>query len=48
MNVDEDLPLEAPKSPEFQPAPTKSGRQRRFPRHYHDYLPNSSTQIPPL
>ena len=46
MDVDQPQP-EPPKSP-FQPAPTKSGRQRRFPRHYQDFLPNSSTQIPHL
>lgn len=33
-------------TPEFQPLPTTSGRQRRFPRHYHDFLPSSTTTIP--
>lgn len=32
--------------PDFLPAPTTSGRQRRFPRHYVDFLPNFSTQVP--
>jgi hypothetical protein len=33
-------------TPEFQPPPTTSGRQRRFPRHYQDFLPSSTTNIP--
>lgn len=32
--------------PKFQPPPTSSGRQRRFPRHYQDFLPSSTTYIP--
>jgi hypothetical protein len=32
--------------PKFQPPPTSSGRQRRFPRHYQDFLPSSTTNIP--
>lgn len=32
--------------PEYQPPPTTSGRQRRFPRHYQDFLPNSASHIP--
>ena len=35
-------------SPHFIPAPTTSGRQRQFPRRYHDFLPNSTTQVPHL
>jgi hypothetical protein len=38
--------VQEPRPESFQPAPTASGRQRRFPRHYQDFLPNSSTQIP--
>jgi hypothetical protein len=30
----------------FQPPPTSSGRQRRFPRHYQDFLPSLTTNIP--
>lgn len=33
-------------TPEFQPPPTTSGRQRRFPRQYQDFLPNSTTHLP--
>jgi hypothetical protein len=33
-------------SPQFIPPTTTSGRQRRFPRRYHDFLPNSTTQMP--
>lgn len=33
-------------TPEFQPPPTTSGRQRRFPRHYQDFLPSLTTNIP--
>jgi len=46
MDIDEEPQPEAPQSPEFQPAPTTSGRQRRFPRHYQDFLPNSNIHIP--
>src|SRR5258708_38819057 len=35
-------------TPEFQPPPTTSGRQRRFPRRYQDFLPSSTTNIPHL
>jgi hypothetical protein len=30
------------------PPPTTSGRQRRFPQRYDDFLPNSTTQLPHL
>ena len=30
----------------FQPPPTSSGRQRHFPRHYQDFLPSLTTNIP--
>jgi len=33
-------------TPEFRPPPTTSGRQRRFPRQYEDFLPNSTTHLP--
>ena len=33
-------------TPRFQPPPTTSGRQRRFPGHYRDFLPSSTTNIP--
>lgn len=33
-------------TPEFQPPPTTFGRQRRFPRHYQDFLPNSTVRLP--
>ena len=35
-------------TPEFQPPPTTSGHQRRFPRRYQDFLPSSTTNIPHL
>ncbi len=35
-------------TPEFQPPPTTSGRQRRFPQRYQDFLPSSTTNIPHL
>src|ERR1700678_1471819 len=40
--------LEKEPSPQFIPPPTTSGRQRRFPQQYHDFLPNSTTQLPHL
>ena len=51
MDVDkpEEVGVSGPKrqgTPEFQPPPTTSGRQRRFPRHFQDFLPNSTTDIP--
>lgn len=33
-------------TPKFQPPPTTSGRLRRFPRQYQDFLLSSTTQIP--
>jgi len=50
MDVDADSSHEPERrpSPQFIPAPTTSGRQRRFPRRYHDFLPNSTTQMPHL
>lgn len=33
-------------TPEFHPPPTTSGRQRRFPRQYQDFLPSATTYIP--
>ena len=33
-------------TPEFQPPPMTSGRLRRFPQQYQDFLPSSTTQIP--
>ena len=35
-------------SPQFIPLPTASGRQWQFPQQYHDFLPNSTTQLPHL
>jgi hypothetical protein len=32
--------------PEFRPPPTSYGHQRRFPRHYQDFVPNSTVRIP--
>jgi len=47
MDIDPDVAqLEQNHTPEFQPVPTASGRQRRFPRFYQDFLPNSTTQLP--
>jgi hypothetical protein len=50
MDVDAELIHESERqpSPQFIPAPTTSGRQRRFPQRYHDFLPNSTTQLPHL
>jgi hypothetical protein len=44
----EDQMEESPRheTPEFQPPPTTSGWQQRFPRHYQDFLPNFTTIIP--
>lgn len=44
--VEEFIPTMRTPTPEFQPPPTISGRQRRFPRQYQDFLPNSTTNIP--
>jgi hypothetical protein len=49
MDVDNEVEVSEPtrhETPEFQPPPTTSGRHRRFPRHYKDFLPNSTTSIP--
>jgi hypothetical protein len=50
MDVDVESSHESERqpSPQFIPAPTTSGRQRQFPRRYHDFLPNSTTQVPHL
>ena len=49
MNIDD--PMNEPEhimdvTSEFQPPPTTSGRRRRFPRQYQDFLPSSTTNIP--
>jgi len=49
MDVDNEVGVSGPTrqvTPEFRPPPTTSGRQRRFPRHFQDFLPNSTTDIP--
>ncbi len=53
MDVDNDVDNKVegtgqtrPETPEFQPPPTTSGRQRRFPRHYQDFLPTLTTHLP--
>lgn len=49
MDVDKEFEESEPtrhEIPEFRPPPTTSGRQRRFPRHYQDFLPNSTTHVP--
>ena len=49
MNVDNKLEGSEPtrhEIPVFQPPPTAYGRQRRFPRRYQDFLPNSTNPIP--
>ncbi|KAH9487419.1 hypothetical protein JR316_0001494 [Psilocybe cubensis] len=38
----------SPTLPTFVPVPTRSGRERKFPKHYTDMLPNSSTYLPHL
>jgi hypothetical protein len=50
MDVDAESSHESERqpSPQFIPAPTTFGRQRQFPRRYHDFLPNSTTQVPHL
>ena len=50
MDTDPD-PVIQPKSPTpvipvFVPPPTTSGRIRRFPAGFHDFLPNSKTPLP--
>ena len=40
MDVDSEIGVSGPTrqgTPVFQPPPTKSGRQRRFPRHFKDF-----------
>ncbi len=49
MDVDSEVGVSGPTrqgTPVFQPPPTKSGRQRHFPRHFQDFPPNSTTNIP--
>ncbi len=48
MDVDEESNYEPKRqpSPQFIPAPTTSGRQRRFPQRFQDFLPNSTTKVP--
>jgi hypothetical protein len=41
-----DMELEPNPSPDRQIAPTKSGRQRKFPRHFKDYIPSLPTTLP--
>ena len=35
-------------APQFLPPPTKSGRVRKFPSRYQDFLPTSRSQVPHL
>jgi hypothetical protein len=49
MDVDNEVEGSEPtrnEIPEFRPPPTRYGRERRFPRHYQDFLPNSTVRIP--
>jgi hypothetical protein len=51
MNIDNAMNEPEPirdVTPEFQPPPTTSSHQRRFPRRYQDFLPSSTTNIPHL
>ena len=49
VDVDSELPQPtAPAPPPFLPPPTKSGRARKFPTRYQDFLPSSRSQIPHL
>jgi len=41
-------PPEIPSPPIFVPPPTRSGRARKFPKKFVDFLPNSTTQLPHL
>jgi len=42
------MPESIPSLPIFVPPPTRSGRARKFPNKYVDFLPNSTTQLPHL
>lgn len=42
------LPQRIPTPPVFVPPPTRSGRARKFPKKFVDFLPNSATQLPHL
>ncbi len=47
MDTDQHMDIDQEPCPEpFQLAPTTSGCQRCFPRHYQDFLPNFGTHIP--
>ena len=50
MDIDAESSHEPEKepSPPFIPPLTTSGCQQRFPQRYHDFLPNSTTQLPHL
>lgn len=41
-----DMELEPNPSPDRQIVPTKSGCQRKFPRHFKDYIPSLPTTLP--
>ncbi|KDR76734.1 hypothetical protein GALMADRAFT_225666 [Galerina marginata CBS 339.88] len=41
-------PPKAPTPPLFVPPPTRSGRTRKFPQKFTDFLPNSTTRLPHL
>jgi len=40
--------IQVPSPPPFVPPPTRSGRARKFPKKFVDFLPNSTTQLPHL
>ena len=49
MDIDAEPPHPTePVTPQFLPPPTKSGCVQKFPSRYHDFLPNSQTQVPHL
>ena len=49
MDIESELPQPtAHVAPPFLPPPTKSGRARKFPNRYQDFLPSSRSQVPHL
>lgn len=47
IDIEPAQPKKPPTAP-FLPPPTTSGRLRRFPTHFKDFLPNSLSQVPHL
>jgi Plavaka transposase len=45
-NIEDDIPAPIPSPPSFVPIPTQSGRLRKFPARFKDFLPNTRTVVP--